>query len=134
LLARLPIVPGLDEELSAELPNDDQRLQAEGFVKGLQHHVMDLVARRELYAARFRRYLKEKKLDEAKELLEEFRALETRSDLTRQLDQQEQRVRSPDRRVQAKIDQLFTDTRQLLTRFLDPRTSNQLAEELLRAR
>jgi hypothetical protein len=133
LLARLPMVPGLDEELSVELPNDDQRLQAEGFVKGLQHHVMDLVARRELYVARFRRHLKNNELDEAKALLEEFRALETRSDLTRQLDQQEQRVRSPDRRVQAKIDQLFTDTRQLLTRFLDPRTSNQLAEELLRA-
>ncbi len=134
LLARLPIVSGLDAELSAELPNDDQRLRAEGFVKGLQHHVMDLVARRELYMARFRRHLSKKELDEAKVLLEDFRDLETRSDLTRQLDQQEQRVRSPDRRVQARIDKLFTDTRQLLTRFLDPRTSNVLAEELLRAR
>jgi hypothetical protein len=74
------------------------------------------------------------RLDEAKALLEEFRTLETRSDLTRQLDQQEQRVRSSDRRVQAKIDKLFSDTRQLLTRFLDPRTSNELAEELLRAK
>jgi hypothetical protein len=133
LLARLPMVPGLDRELSVQLPNDDQRLQAEGFVKGLQHRVMDLVARRELYAARFRRYLANKKFDEAKALLEEYRNLETRSDLTRQLDQQEQRITSPDRRVQAKIDQLFSDTRQLLARFLDPRTTNVLAEELLKA-
>ena len=69
-----------------------------------------------------------------KALLEEFRALETRSDLAQQLDQQEQRIKSPDRRVQARIDQLFTDTRQLILKFLDPRTTNQLADELLQHR
>ena len=127
------MVPGLEPELSAEMANDDQRLQAEGFVKGLQHRVMDLVARRELYKSRFRRYLKKKELDQAKTLLAQFRQLETRSDLTRQLDQQEQRITSPDRRVQAKIDKLFSDTRQLLGRFLDVRTANTLAEELLEA-
>ncbi|NLF71166.1 MAG: hypothetical protein GX575_19215 [Candidatus Anammoximicrobium sp.] len=133
LLARLPVVSGLEPLVTAQVPDDDPRLFAEGYVKGLQNRVMDLVARRELYTARFRRLLQKKEFDQAKTLLEEFRALETRSDLTRQLDQQEQRARSPDRRVQAKIDQLFTDTRQLLLKFLDPRTSNQLADELLRA-
>jgi hypothetical protein len=133
LLARLPMVPGLERELSAQMANDDQRLQAEGFVKGLQHRVMDLVARRELYASRIDRHLEKNELDEAKALLEEFRELETRSDLTRQLDQQEQRITSSDRRVQAKIDKLFSDTRQLLGKFLDPRKTNELAEKLLKA-
>jgi hypothetical protein len=86
-----------------------------------------------LYTARFRRHIQQKQFDQAKTLLETFRGLENRSDLARQLDQQAQRVKSSDRRVQAKIDQLFTDTRQLLLKFLDPRTSNQLADELLRA-
>jgi hypothetical protein len=133
LLARLPMVPGLEPELTAQVSNDDQRLKAEGFVKGLQIKVMDLVARRELYIARFRRHLKRKQLDEAKALLEEFRNLETQSDLRRQLLQEEQRVTSPDRRVQARIDQLFKDTRQLLSRFLDPGTANELAQELAKA-
>jgi hypothetical protein len=127
------MVPGLEPELTAQVSNDDQRLKAEGFVKGLQIKVMDLVARRELYIARFRRHLKRKQLDEAKALLEEFRNLETQSDLRRQLLQEEQRVTSPDRRVQARIDQLFKDTRQLLSRFLDPGTANELAQELAKA-
>ncbi len=133
LLARLPVVAGLEPLVAVQVTDDAPRLFAEGYVKGLQNRVMDLVARRELYTARFRRHIQQKQFDQAKTLLETFRGLENRSDLARQLDQQAQRVKSSDRRVQAKIDQLFTDTRQLLLKFLDPRTSNQLADELLRA-
>ena len=133
LLARLPMVPGLETELSATMANDDRRLQAEGFVKGLQHRVMDLIARRQLTSSRFRRHLKKNELDKAKVLLAQFRELETRSDLTRQLDQQEQRITSTNNRVQARIDKLFSDTRQLLGKFLESRTANTLAEELLEA-
>lgn len=133
LLARLPMVPGLEPLVTVQVTDDDPRLLAEGYVKGLQNRIMDLVARRELYITRFRRHLEKKEVDQAQKLLEEFRSLENRSDLSRQLDQQVQRVKSSDRRVQAAIDQLFTDTRQLLLKFLDPRTSNQLADELLRA-
>jgi transcriptional regulator of heat shock response len=129
----LPVVAGLEPQVAVQVTDDAPRLFAEGYVKGLQNRVMDLVARRELYTARFRRHIKQKEFDQAKTLLETFRGLEDRSDLGRQLDQQVQRVKSSDRRVQAKIDQLFTDTRQLLLKFLDPRTSNQLADELLRA-
>ena len=126
----MPVVAGLEPLVAIEVTDDDPRLFAEGYVKGLQNRVMDLVARRELYTARFRRHIQQKEFDQAKTLLETFRGLEDRSDLARQLDQQAQRVKSSDRRVQAKIDQLFTDTRQLLLKFLDPRTSNQLASEL----
>ena len=133
LLARLPMVPGLEPSVTVQVTNDDPRLFAEGYVKGLQNRIMDLVARRELYITRFRRHLQKQEIEQAQKLLEEFRGLENRSDLSRQLDQQAQRVRSSDRRVQAAIDQLFTDTRQLLLKFLDPRTSNELNEELLRA-
>lgn len=133
LLARLPLVPGLAPLVTVQVTNDDPRLFAEGYVKGLQNRIMDLVARRELYITRFRRHLEKQEIEQAQKLLEEFRSLENRSDLSRQLDQQVQRTKSSDRRVQAAIDQLFTDTRQLLLKFLDPRTSNQLAEELLRA-
>ena len=134
LLARLPTVPGLDPELTAQVSNDDLRLEVEGFVKGLQTRVMDLVARRHLYIARFRRHLKKNEFDEANALYETFCNLETRSDLLRQLRDQEQRVKAPDKRVQAKIDQLFKDTSQLLSKFLDPDTARELGAELEKAK
>jgi len=134
LLARLPTVPGLDPELTVQVSNDDLRLEVEGFVKGLQTKVMDLVARRHLYEARIRRHMKKKEFDKATELHEKFSNLETRSDLLRQLRDQEQRVKAPDKRVQAKIDQLFKDTSQLLSKFLDPDTARNLGEELEKAK
>lgn len=130
LLARLPMVPGLEKESTAQVRNDDLRLEAEGFIKGLQTKVMDLVARRHLYAARFRRHLKNNELDKANELLKKFRILETRADLFRQLRDEEQRTTSPNPRVQMKIDQLFKDTNQLLSKFLDPETVRELQAEL----
>ena len=137
LLARLPIVPGLEPELTAELRDDNRRLEAEGYVRGLQNLVMDLVARRELYISRFRRHLRAGEYDQARALLEEFATLPTRSDLARDLVQQGQRFASgdlSDRREQAQIDQLFKDTHHLLTRFLDPGTASELAAELEQAR
>jgi hypothetical protein len=137
LLARLPMVPGLEPVLTAEIRDDDRRLEAEGFIKGLQGTIMDLVARRQLYISRFRRLLQAKEFDQAKTLLEEFGTLRTRSDLARELLQQRPRFASSDlrdRQEQAKIDKMFTDTQQLLTRFLDPGTGAELAAELEQAR
>ena len=54
LLARLPVLPGQSESLLAALVDDDRRLQAEGLVIALQSRALDLVARREILAARFR--------------------------------------------------------------------------------
>jgi len=130
LLARLPMVPGLEAESAAQVRNDDVRLEAEGFVKGLQSKVMELVARRHLYMARIRRHVKKKEFDEAAALLQNFRKLETRSDLLRQLRDEEQRTESSNPRVQAKIDKLFQDTSQLLEKFLEPGAARDLQAEL----
>jgi len=46
LLGKLPLVPGVSPRLTAGLRNDDQRLEAEGFLAGVQESVVDLVARR----------------------------------------------------------------------------------------
>ena len=45
LLGKLPVVPGLERQLLAPIPNDDQRLGAEGFITGLQEELFDLIAR-----------------------------------------------------------------------------------------
>jgi hypothetical protein len=134
LLARLPIVPGQDRRLVAELMDDDGRLQAEGAVAALYSRALDLVARREILANRFRARLKENKLDEAQKLLEEFRRLESRSDLGRALDEMMRSTEANDRLTQQRINKLFVDARKLLTvKGLADDTVNVLASELIKA-
>jgi len=135
LLARLPIVPGLEATLTAEVPDDAPRLAAEGFVKGLQGQLMDLEAQRRILAERIRLRIKEGKLPEAEQLLEELKQLPTRNDLIRQLDQQQnQQVVSPNAIVQGRIDRLYGDMREALGKYLAPSLLNDLIGEVNQAR
>lgn len=132
LLARLPLVPGQEPRMEAAVVNDDGRLQAEGFLQSFQSRIMDLEARRQIIALRLRAKLKEKKFDEAQQLLEDFRNIDTREQMKRLLDQQ--LVRSTDPTTQKRIDKLFVDANSLLFKFLDPNTSVALQSELLQAK
>jgi hypothetical protein len=132
LLARLPLVPGQQPTMEASVVNDDGRLQAEGFVVALQSKIMDLEARRQIVVARFRGKLKAGKLDEAQEMLDQFRMLESRNDLARLLNQQN--IKSVDPVTQKRIEKLFTDARAVLFKFLDPELGNVLQRELLAAK
>lgn len=135
LLARLPIVPGQAPELTVQMADDEGRLQAEGFVVAFQGRALDLVARRQIIASRFRARLAEGKLAEAQELLDEFRRLETRLDLSRALDEAQQSVSASDRLTQTRIDKLLTDARKLLNvKELSDELLNQLTRELTAAR
>jgi hypothetical protein len=135
LLARLPLVPGQQAVLEAPLIDDDGRLQAEGAVAALESMALDLAARREIVAARFRTRLKEQKFEEAQQLLDEFRKLDSRTSLGRILDEQQQQVKAGDRLTQQRIDKLFGDARQLLTvKSLADDMINVLAGELTKAR
>jgi len=135
LLARLPMVAGQDERLVADLMDDDGRLQAEGAVAAFYSRALDLVARREILAARFRARLKEGKFDEAQTLLDQFRRLESRGDLSRSFDEMQQAVTASDRLTQQRIGKLFDDARRLLTvKGLSDDMINTLAAELTKAR
>ncbi len=135
LLARLPVLPGQSETLVASIVDDDRRLQAEGLILALQSRALDLVARRELLAAKFRARLKEGQIAEAAKLLDDFRKLETRQELGRDLEQYRQRVASNDRLTQARIDKLFADAQKLLAlKSLSDEMLAQLTRELTNAR
>ncbi len=134
LLARLPLVPGLEPQQTATVADDAQRLEAEGVVTSLQNSFMDTVAQRQVMAVRIRKRITEKKLDEADKLLAEMRTLPTQYDYSRMLDQQRQRFNSADRNTQAKIDVLFTDTRLAVSKYLDPSLIDGLTRELSQAK
>ncbi len=121
LIARLPVIPGYLGQETVELPNDDKRLETEAFVKGMESTVMDLVARREILAARIRRRLKQGKIDQARKLLTEIKSFRTKDDLEMMLtNRQQTSVAAADEREQRRIDQLLSGVRILLGKYLDP--------------
>jgi hypothetical protein len=134
LLARLPLVPGLEPQQTALVADDAQRLEAEGVVSSLQNNFMDTVARRQVLAVRIRKRIADKNLDEADKLLAEMRTLPTQNDFSRMLDQQRQRFNSADRNTLVKIDALFTDTRLAVSKYLDASLIEELARELVAAK
>lgn len=139
LLARLPLVPGDEREAVATTIEDDYRLQTEGFLIALQGRVTDLVARREILAARLRKRISEDKLDDAESLLEEYRQLEGRDDLIRDVDKQQGIIADNDalldKLTKARINKLMGEARTLLqNKYLDPETKNILAKEVEQAK
>jgi hypothetical protein len=135
LLAKLPIVPGHEEQVVAKLPDDDKRLEAEGFIAALASRAVDLVARREILATRIRARVKAGRVAEAQQLLDEFRKLETRADLNRDLNQFRQRVTATDSLTRSRIDKLFAETqRLLLLKALSDEPLAELTRELTQAR
>jgi hypothetical protein len=139
LLARLPLVPGDQPDAVATTAEDDFRLRTEGYVMALQGRVTDLVARREILAARIRKRISEGKLNEADDLLKEYGKLESRDDLIKELDARQGEIGDNDALLEKvtkqRINNLMGEARNLLlNKFLDPETKNVLAREVEKAR
>jgi len=130
-LARLPMIPGIEPEIVAQIANDDQRLQAEGFIVSLQEELVDLVTHRQVLITLAKARIGEGKLDEAKDLLDELQRLPTRADFSHRLAQRQRNLRAADSTVQAKIDALFGDTGKLIQQHLDPAAVEEVWKQLL---
>lgn len=134
LLARLPILPGLAPEQVAYIPNDDSRLEAEGFLKGLQEELIDVVVRREILKARIRKRLAGDTPEDVDELLDRLRKLPTRDEFSLQLNKAKNRLISDNPALQQQIDAMFQKTEVLLGGQLDPEEINQVSLEVSRAK
>lgn len=131
LLRRLPIVPGLQPVLRVDVPDDDPRLMAEGFIRGFHAEIMDVVAQRKILEVRIRKRIEEAKVEEATQLIVELRGLPSRNDMTRKLDQgQNRQIKSPNRFVQGHIDTMYADTRTMINQYLNPDLPDRLSAEL----
>lgn len=135
LLARLPLVPGDQREAVATTIEDDFRLQIEGYVLALQGRVTDLVARREILAARIRKQIKEGKLQEAENLVKEYGQLESREDFIKELDSRQGEIADNESKLEnvtkLRINKMVGEARNLLlNKYLNPDTKNILAKEV----
>ena len=116
ILARLPVVPGHQSRLSAPLADDSRRLEAEGFLKGIQEQMVEITTRRRVLALRIRRAIEDRRFEKAEELLDEMRGLQSRDDLNRKMRERQQSFSSNDRSIQDRIDKMFRKTRDVLLR------------------
>jgi hypothetical protein len=132
MLARIPIVPGLDDVHIAPLPSDDLRLQVEAFIVGFQLAVMDVVIQRQVLAFRVRAKLTEKKIAEAQEIHQQFKSLPSKTDLEKRLQDRQRDFTGGtiDKWSRAKIDALFARTRLLMDNYIDLNLDAALTQEV----
>jgi hypothetical protein len=133
LVARLPLVVGHKEQITANVLDDDPRLAAESYVKSLQSRVTDLVARRQILEVRIRNKIKKGDFAAAHKLVADFRNLPTGAQLTRELEDTQRRMSNVSGVTGKRIEKLFLDAHKLLQGFLDPATADKLALEVAEA-
>jgi hypothetical protein len=134
VLARLPIVPGTEREISVPLPDDDPRLAAEAKLAALREELIDVVARRNIFMARARQKIKSSEFDAAQKLLADADQLPGRSQFNLTLTTAARTLRSDDPQIQRRIDQLVEVTQTVMSQYLDVRPINELSDELRDAR
>ncbi|QDT02443.1 hypothetical protein K227x_08200 [Rubripirellula lacrimiformis] len=138
VLARLPMVPGLDAKVVADLRGDDLRLQAEAYIRGVQNSIIDLVAVRELYKARIRMRLQNGQMDQAEDLMEALRNQPSNEKLSNDMGKKQAVFLSMlgprSSNQKSMIDQMFITTRELLSKHINPVLVRELEGDLIKAR
>ncbi|MFO0921952.1 MAG: hypothetical protein U0905_05615 [Pirellulales bacterium] len=123
VLARLPVVHGMQSLEVAELPDDSRRLEAEALLRGLQGEIVDIVAKRKILEMRLDKRIKEDKLEEAKVLLEDLKSVPSYEDINERLNSIQQQVLRTDKGpvpagVKGRIDVMIDATRQMMQKYL----------------
>ncbi len=133
-IAKIPVVPGSDRRVEAPLLDDRKRLEAEAKLTAIREELIDIVARRNILAARTRIKIKQHDLEGARALVKTLERLPTASEFEqRRIRKQERLIQSKDRRVQARIEKLFSETRAVLAEFLTPGLVQELKGEIATA-
>lgn len=133
VIAKLPIVPGLREEVVARLVDNSKRVEADGFLSGVQNALVDLVATRESLTVRIRRLIKAGDLEKAEALLEEFRDLPTQDAFRRKIQLDLASLNVTDQRLRDQVDKMNADTARLLGKYIDRGRLQKLEAELAAA-
>ncbi len=134
VVASLPIGAGVAPRLAVPLLDERHRLAAETKVAALREELVDLVARRRIFATRIRGRLQNEDIATAEKLLRQVESLPGLSQFNQRLARTEQLYRAKDPIVQRRLDRLFTETRSVLGSALDAREIRRLANEVLEAK
>ncbi len=124
VLARLPLVPGLNEVDLADLPSDARRLEAEAHFKGFQGEILDLIAKRAILTSRISLLLKEGKIAEAEALVPEADLMRGYKEMSDELNAIHTRMIDESRdplplNAKTRIDRMMISSRDMLQKYLD---------------
>ena len=129
-LARLPVIPGLYTEKSAEMPDDEARLYAEGVINGLQKELLDTVARREVYVVQIKKLIEENNPQEAEDLYKKLYELPNATNFGAKLTSYENDLRSQAKsdRERTKISGMFDKVREQSDKHLQTSQVQQIMQ------
>lgn len=128
-LKRLPLIPGLHQELRTGIPNDETSLYAEGVLLGLEKEILNLVIQRKVFESDIDSALQAKNLANAKLILKDYQSLESTRDFKTRLANEEVRLKNL---TQDKRESDFINTRfEVLRNLLNKQAGNLRENELL---
>ena len=131
-LRKLPVIPGFKDRLVSILPNDDARLFSEGVIRGYSNEIINLVVQRELLEQEIESLIEDSKFEAAGEKLQDYKALETPSDMKRRMSNEEVRLKSmtDDQRETGHITNMFQSLKELLNSKVANSREIELQEQL----
>lgn len=134
-LAKLPVLPGWRDEVTAEIRDDDQRLSVEGFITAVQEDMVEVYITRTLLMSRAKKALEAGNPALAREHMNGLKELKSLPQFREALAarQNDSSARSSDPATQSRIDRLFSDTRTTLEKFLDEKPVQALEEQVRQA-
>ena len=135
-LMKLPIIPGLYDELETPVPDDEARLNAEGITNGFQIEILNLVAQRELLQAQIKSAVANNRLDQARESLQQFQRLETAPNLKIRLADEETRLKNStlNQRELDRIARMFQQLSSLVNKNIRSSVESELQATIQKAR
>lgn len=139
VLAKVPLLPGLEPELELSTPDDTARLEVEGALALLEGNVIDIVARRAVLMARARGSAKNNQWDECDDYirqLEELPDLESVEEQIRAIQLPAlQTARALKNRVaEARIKKMCNDLQAIATQHLDMQKIKDFKTEMAELR
>jgi hypothetical protein len=132
-LARLPILPGVEPEVTVTLADDQPRLAAEAFLAGIEDQLTDLAVRRTFMAAQIREKIKAGQIADAARLLDQYRLLPSAVQLGDDMQRERAQIEVADKNTEAEIDKLFRRTREKMAEYLDAQLDRKLVAEVAQA-
>lgn len=88
-LMRLPIIPGLFNQIATGIPDDETSLFAEGILQGFQQEILNQVIQREVFEREIIAFLDNEQLDKAKSKLREYESMESIRDIRARLNSEQ---------------------------------------------
>ncbi len=133
-LARLPVMPGYKPVMEKLLPDDEERITAEGVVSGLKSESLDLWARRKVLAERIRLALEKNEFAMANRYYELYRQMVGVNQWRDLLADYERRLASSEKRQQKKISDMFKELTEFAAKEFKLDDDTKVQEMMLNAR